>query len=72
VVKWTQPEVTVERIRSVTGDLDRQQNKPANREKAKAGVNGEVGRNCHSGQEDLSIRVADDVMPHLLRRGSGV
>jgi hypothetical protein len=34
--KWTQPLVTVERIRSVTGDLVRQQ------DKAKAGVNGEA------------------------------
>jgi hypothetical protein len=66
------PLVTVERIRSVTGDLVRQQNKAANRERAKASVNGEAGGNCHSGQEDLSIRVADDVMTPLLREGSDV
>jgi hypothetical protein len=63
---------TVARIRSVTGDLVRQQNKAANRERAKASVNGYAGGNCHSGQEDLSIRVADDVMTHLLRRGNDV
>jgi hypothetical protein len=31
---------SIERIRSVTGDLVRQQNKAANRERAKASVNG--------------------------------
>ncbi len=31
-----------------------------------------AGGNCHSGQEDLSILVADDVMTHLLRKGSDV
>jgi hypothetical protein len=38
VVKWTQPLVTVERIRSVTGDMVRQQDKVT----AKASVNGET------------------------------
>jgi hypothetical protein len=42
VKKWTQPLVTVERIRSVTGDLVREQNKAKTAEKAKASVNGEV------------------------------
>jgi hypothetical protein len=42
VAKWTQPLVTVERIRSVTGDLVRQQNKAAEHDKAKAGVKTEV------------------------------
>jgi hypothetical protein len=36
VRKWTQPLVTVERIRSVTGDLVRQQNKAEEREKLTA------------------------------------